>query len=83
MQCLRCHQANEAAAKFCEQCAAPLSPACGAVRSSPLGDRQVLSRMRSPHEPGASRPDSTTLRRSRGLHAQASGRADPPLERRA
>jgi len=29
MQCPRCQQANEAGAKFCEQCAAPLSPVCG------------------------------------------------------
>src|SRR4029453_4774322 len=29
MQCPRCQQANEPGAKFCEQCAAPLSPECG------------------------------------------------------
>ena len=29
MQCPRCQQANEPGAKFCEQCAAPLSPVCG------------------------------------------------------
>jgi len=29
MQCPRCQQVNEPGAKFCEQCAAPLSPACG------------------------------------------------------
>src|SRR5687768_5486270 len=29
MQCSRCQQANEAGAKFCEQCGGPLSRACG------------------------------------------------------
>jgi len=28
MQCPRCQHANEAGAKFCEECAAPLTRAC-------------------------------------------------------
>ena len=42
MQCPRCQHENEAGAKFCEDCAAPLAANVRAVAAATLADRQVL-----------------------------------------
>ena len=42
MQCPRCQHENEAGAKFCEECAAPLARACAKLRSATVANGEVL-----------------------------------------
>ena len=48
MKCPRCQHENEAGAKFCEECAAPLARACAKCGRPLSADREVLPRVRAP-----------------------------------
>ena len=63
MKCPRCQHENEAGAKFCEECAAPLARACATCGRPLSADREVLPRVCAPdraicHAASAQRFDS-------------------------
>ena len=56
MKCPRCQHENEAGAKFCEECAAPLARACAKCGRPLSADREVLPRVRAPNRLSAAPP---------------------------
>jgi predicted amidophosphoribosyltransferase len=56
MKCLRCQHENPATAKFCEECAAPLTPACPSCGSQVSPTAKFCPECAHPLKPVAGDP---------------------------
>ena len=63
MKCPRCQHENEAGAKFCEECAAPLAWACAKCGRPLAADRKVLPRVCASHRVVGRAASGSAIRR--------------------
>ena len=83
MKCSRCQHENEAGAKFCEECAAPLARACAKCGRQLSPTAKFCPECAHPTGLSAAPPPAHAIRLPGVLHPQAPRREDPDLQERA